>query len=98
MEYIGRVDHQVKIRGFRVETGEIEACLLAQAAVAEAAVVAVPGPVGQQLVAYVVPRQALADADREAQAALCEGLRAALGVALPDYMQPAHWQVMAHCH
>ncbi|AZL73558.1 non-ribosomal peptide synthetase [Pseudomonas oryziphila] len=95
MEYIGRVDHQVKIRGFRVETGEVEACLLAQAAVAEAAVVAVPGPVGQQLVAYVVPRQALADADREAQAALCEGLRAALGEALPDYMQPAHWQVMA---
>ncbi|MCG8296358.1 non-ribosomal peptide synthetase [Pseudomonas entomophila] len=94
MEYIGRVDHQVKIRGFRVETGEIEARLLARDEVAEAAVVAVPGPSGQQLVAYVVPRQGPL-AEREAQAQLCEGLRAALADDLPDYMQPAHWQVLA---
>ncbi|QXH49544.1 amino acid adenylation domain-containing protein [Pseudomonas fakonensis] len=92
MEYIGRVDHQVKIRGFRVETGEIEARLLAEPSVAAAAVVAVPGPVGQQLVAYVVPRQPLAG--RDAQAALCEALRAALAGQLADYMQPAHWQVL----
>lgn len=95
MEYIGRVDHQVKIRGFRVETGEIEASLLAHSGVAAAAVVAVPGPVGQQLVAYVVPRLALTEGDRDAQAALCEALRTALSGALPDYMQPAHWQVLA---
>src|SRR5262249_40896688 len=33
IEYLGRLDHQVKIRGFRVELGEIEAALLAQAAI-----------------------------------------------------------------
>ncbi|BAP43368.1 non-ribosomal peptide synthetase PvdD [Pseudomonas sp. StFLB209] len=94
MEYIGRVDHQVKIRGFRVETGEIEACLLGFAQVASAVVIAVPGPHGQQLAAYIVPHAA-ADAQQAVDhPQLCATLREALSKTLPAYMQPTFWQVL----
>ncbi|WP_420029615.1 non-ribosomal peptide synthase/polyketide synthase [Pseudomonas parafulva] len=84
IEYVGRVDHQVKIRGFRIELGEIETCLLAQAGVSEALVMAQPGPNGPQLVAYLV-----ADAN-------VQTLREALKASLPDYMVPAHLMLLDH--
>ncbi|MFK3721581.1 non-ribosomal peptide synthase/polyketide synthase [Pseudomonas fulva] len=84
IDYVGRVDHQVKIRGFRIELGEIETCLLAQAGVSEALVMAQAGPNGPQLVAYLV-----ADADVQA-------LREALTASLPDYMVPAHLMLLDH--
>ena len=84
LEYLGRIDQQVKIRGLRIELGEIEACLLAQAGVGEAAVVARESAHGKQLVGYVtgVDDSHLA------------GLKAQLRRDLPDYMVPAHLVVL----
>ncbi|KAF1033216.1 MAG: Linear gramicidin synthase subunit D [Pseudomonas sp.] len=79
LEYVGRIDHQVKIRGFRIEMGEIETCLQALPEVREAAVIALDGPTGARLVAYVVPRSGTLDAPT---------LTAALRQSLPDYMVP----------
>ncbi|MGG7637555.1 non-ribosomal peptide synthase/polyketide synthase, partial [Pseudomonas sp. ES1] len=83
IEYIGRIDQQVKIRGFRIELGEIEARLLEQPEVASAVVLAHNGPLGTQLVGYVVPKGIVEDGLREV-------LRARLKETLPDYMVPAH--------
>ncbi|MEC4025698.1 phosphopantetheine-binding protein, partial [Pseudomonas fulva] len=66
------------------ELGEIETCLLAQAGVSEALVMAQPGPNGPQLVAYLV-----ADAN-------VQTLREALKASLPDYMVPAHLMLLDH--
>ena len=73
IEFFGRMDSQVKLRGFRIEPGEIEAQLLKQTGVREAAVMVS----GQRLVAYVV-----GDADVLL-------LRPALSIVLPEYMVPA---------
>ncbi|MFD0201773.1 MULTISPECIES: non-ribosomal peptide synthetase [Saccharothrix] len=63
--YRGRRDAQVQFRGHRVELGEIEAALLDQPGVAEAAVVVREQAGEQQLVAYVVG--ASVDRDRLAE-------------------------------
>jgi amino acid adenylation domain-containing protein len=81
LEYLGRLDHQVKVRGFRVELGEIEAQLLAQPGVREAAVVAQESRNGTRVVAYVAPH-----ADVLLNSVL---LKTALGAVLPDYMLPS---------
>jgi amino acid adenylation domain-containing protein len=89
LEYMGRIDHQVKIRGFRIELGEVEARLLAQPTVTEAAVLAIESETGAQLVAYVVAPQ-LDMQDGDAQRQLRDGLKTGLKSSLPDYMIPAH--------
>ncbi|BCA29115.1 non-ribosomal peptide synthase/polyketide synthase [Metapseudomonas otitidis] len=95
IEYVGRVDHQVKIRGFRIELGEIEARLQEQEPVREALVVAVDGPSGKQLVAYLVPEPAsLACAEAEVQGSYWQGVKAQLLGSLPDYMVPAQWVLL----
>jgi acyl-coenzyme A synthetase/AMP-(fatty) acid ligase len=49
-KYLGRKDHQIKTRGYRVELGEIEAALLANACIEEAAVYPVPDGEGSNLI------------------------------------------------
>jgi amino acid adenylation domain-containing protein/FkbM family methyltransferase len=61
VEFLGRVDQQVKLRGFRIELGEIEACLRRHPGVRDTVVVARDDDkTGPRLVAYVVPRRAVA--------------------------------------
>ncbi len=88
LEYLGRLDHQVKLRGFRIELGEIEAVLAQHAAVREAVAVLYQGDDNPRLAAYVTVRN-----DVEA-AALPAALTADLQSRLPDYMVPAHIQVL----
>ncbi|AZD87433.1 Non-ribosomal peptide synthetase [Pseudomonas chlororaphis subsp. aureofaciens] len=90
VEYVGRVDHQVKVRGFRIELGEIEARLLEQDPVLEVAVIAQPGPSGQQMVGYIVPVDADVVHSNERQAQLRESIKARLRENLPDYMVPTY--------
>jgi amino acid adenylation domain-containing protein/non-ribosomal peptide synthase protein (TIGR01720 family) len=78
LEFLGRADDQLKIRGYRIEPGEIEAALLSEPAVREAAVVARAAANGErQLAAFVVT----ADAARD--------LRAYLRDRVPDHLVPA---------
>jgi len=85
--HLGRTDFQVKVRGYRIELGEIELALARHAQIAQAVVVAQPGPGGEQrLVAYVVPKAASPES-----AVLREHLRATL----PDYMVPAVYVTLA---
>ncbi|HEX6756701.1 MAG TPA: condensation domain-containing protein [Mycobacteriales bacterium] len=51
--FLGRLDRQVKVRGQRIEIGEVEAAVRTCPAVGQAAVEAVGGPAGTELVAYV---------------------------------------------
>ena len=81
LEYLGRIDHQVKIRGFRIELGEVEAQLLLQPEIREAAVVASEGSNGTRLVAYICVA--------EGEAVDSAVIRERLSQALPDYMVPS---------
>ncbi len=82
LEFLGRADGQVKLRGFRIETGEVEAALLAHPEVrAAAAAVRGDGPGGGRLVAYVVPGGGSPPAP--------DDLRAWLGLRLPEASLPS---------
>ncbi len=98
IEFLGRADDQVKIRGFRVELGEVESWLRRQPGIAEAAVVARPGPNGGpnggplRLVAVVAPAAPGTAPDLAAPdltAPDLAALRAAMAAELPDAMVPA---------
>jgi amino acid adenylation domain-containing protein/non-ribosomal peptide synthase protein (TIGR01720 family) len=52
LEYAGRGDSQVQLRGFRIELGEVEAALLRDSAVAQAAATV---RADDRLIGYVVP-------------------------------------------
>ncbi|MDR0703175.1 MAG: amino acid adenylation domain-containing protein [Azoarcus sp.] len=86
LEYHGRSDHQIKIRGLRVELGEIEAGLLRQPTVREAAVIVDQRHGDTRLVGYVSP-QAGQNLDGGE-------LRRRLAESLPDYMLPGAIMVL----
>ena len=82
LDFVDRADRQVKVRGFRIELADVEAELLAQAGVGEAAVIACGATGGdKRLVGYVVPAAGTMDFSLTA-------LRAALRARLPAYMIP----------
>ncbi|WP_442497877.1 amino acid adenylation domain-containing protein [Methylobacter sp. sgz302048] len=87
IEFLGRIDNQVQIHGFRIEPGEIEAKLVEQPGVDEAAVLVREDQSGnRRLVAYV--------AARDSGALIEDGLRKAIGERLPYYMQPSAYVFM----
>jgi amino acid adenylation domain-containing protein len=93
IEYAGRKDHQVKIRGFRVELQEIEGLLSAHESVKEAAAALKKNRSGEDyLCAYLVPSAAGSGDRREGPGAA--ELQPYLAKFLPDYMIPAHFQVI----
>ncbi|XUM24992.1 amino acid adenylation domain-containing protein [Bradyrhizobium oligotrophicum S58] len=93
IEYLGRSDDQVKVSGFRIELGEIQSALLSDPAVAQAAVLAVAGAGGNQLLAYVAPRVP-GNATAAAAERLSAALTAVLRRTLPAYMVPARIVVL----
>ena len=84
---LGRTDDQVKIRGFRVELGEIEAMLTRQPGVGTAAVILRQDDGIERLVAYLIAE--------DADLASAGNLRNALSAALPPYMLPSHFEMLA---
>nr|WP_307657943.1 polyketide synthase [Variovorax paradoxus] len=81
IEFIGRRDGQVKIHGHRIETGEVEAAILAHPAIQACAVDARPDADGQlRLVAYLVARSHRLSWD---------ALRAHLAARLPAALLPS---------
>ncbi|MBL1266101.1 non-ribosomal peptide synthetase, partial [Candidatus Methylomicrobium oryzae] len=83
VDYFGRNDQQIKLRGFRIELGEIEAQALAHPGVAEAVAVADGEGSAKRLLLYAVG------------ATDAESLKKHLCQRLPDYMVPAHVQMLA---
>ena len=88
----GRADQQIKIRGVRIEPAEVEAALLREPAIAQAAVMSRDDAAGDaRLVAYLVPRH---ETPGGSFAIDLTQLRARLATTLPDYMVPAAFVVL----
>jgi amino acid adenylation domain-containing protein len=85
LRFLGRRDHQVKIRGHRVETGEVEARLIAHPEVTAAVVTADETGGERRLVAHVARRDG----------GLTENaLRRHVQAGLPGYMHPAAYVLL----
>ncbi|MDX3774044.1 acetate--CoA ligase [Chromatiaceae bacterium AAb-1] len=84
----GRVDDVLNISGHRLGTAEIESCLVAHEAVAEAAVVGYPHDIkGQGIYVYVSPRVGVEPSD-ELTKALRDWVREEISpIATPDLIQ-----------
>ncbi|WP_375771706.1 amino acid adenylation domain-containing protein [Archangium gephyra] len=81
LSFLGRVDLQVKVRGMRIELEEIEAALLRQPGVRQAAVLARQGERESRLEAFVATEGDASHAE--------ETLRGALASVLPAAMVPS---------
>ncbi|WP_367126086.1 amino acid adenylation domain-containing protein [Streptomyces phytohabitans] len=91
LEFAGRADGQVKLRGHRIEPGEIDAALLDEPGVRQAATVPRPhASGGRRLVSYVVPDTGASTGEAGPAAPLDpEALLGRLRDRLPPYMVPA---------
>jgi acyl-coenzyme A synthetase/AMP-(fatty) acid ligase len=76
----GRRDHQVKVRGIRVDTAQVEQLLRTHPHVVDAAVVAVPDPVGGHALHAVAQRVAGSGLDSLALRSYCAGRLAAAAI------------------
>jgi hypothetical protein len=85
---MGRADFQVKIRGFRIELGEIETALEQQPGVEQAVVVAREDPQADKILAAYFVAKAGDSVNPDL-------LRSALEAALPGYMVPTHFVLLA---
>ncbi|MET9972869.1 non-ribosomal peptide synthetase, partial [Streptomyces sp. NPDC006356] len=104
LEYVGRSDAQMKIRGFRIEPGEIEAAVVAHPGVAKAVVQLRAGQASaaEQLVGYVVPVDAEADAGADERTGTpvetgrldVDDLLRFVSGRLPEFMVPAAFIVL----
>lgn len=80
LRVLGRADDVINVAGKRLGTREIEEILLADAAVAEVAVVGMPHALrGQVPVAFVVPRAGMEVAARTLELQLANAVSAAMG-------------------
>jgi acyl-CoA synthetase (AMP-forming)/AMP-acid ligase II len=87
LRVLGRVDRQVKINGVLVQPAEIEAVLMAEPLVTDAAVVARKSPSGTVLQGYVVAKNADPDV-------LVTALRRRLAASLPAVFRPPRISVL----
>jgi amino acid adenylation domain-containing protein len=86
--YIGRADSQIKLKGLRIELGEIEAVISSHVDVAQCVVVVRNvSDTDRRLVAYLVAAEG-ATLDTE-------NVRTYVTAKVPDYMVPAHLEVLA---
>ncbi|CAH9063363.1 Tyrocidine synthase 3 [Pseudoalteromonas holothuriae] len=89
LDYIGRGDHQVKVRGFRIELGDIESALAKLNGVKDSCVNVMLDSVGtKRLIAYFT----VSDNTTSLSA---QTLKAKLQEALPDYMVPSEFVLLA---
>ncbi|HAW92150.1 TPA: acetyl-coenzyme A synthetase, partial [Candidatus Azambacteria bacterium] len=84
----GRVDDVLNISGHRLGTAEIESCLVAHEAIAEAAVVGYPHPIkGQGIYVYVTPRVGVEPSDELTKAIRAWVREEISPIATPDLVQ-----------
>ncbi|HLP46435.1 MAG TPA: amino acid adenylation domain-containing protein, partial [Candidatus Kapabacteria bacterium] len=87
IQFFGRKDYQVKIRGFRIELGEIEKKLLSHPQIKETVVTDKEDKYGNKyLCAYIVPHANNLPGITE--------LKRYLADSLPEYMIPAHFEIL----
>jgi acetyl-CoA synthetase len=84
----GRVDDVINVSGHRIGTAEVESAMMADARVAEAAVVGCPHAIkGTTIYAFVTPKEGVAPSDT-LKRELVAGIRARIGAfAAPEFLQ-----------